>query len=95
MSEQDLPFDEAVASATRKIMTGFDVYQKFTCQGCGHRLTMAEPNCFYTTGTCDRCDAVTDIAARGCGYMAAISTDDNEPHTPAEGPQMRTGGRRW
>jgi hypothetical protein len=33
---------------------------------------MEEPNTFYTTGSCDNCGHVTDIAKNGCNYLLAI-----------------------
>jgi hypothetical protein len=71
MSERlDHPFEEVVASAIATMQEGANVYQKYTCSGCGNRLGMEEPNKFYTLGTCDKCDAVTDIRKRGCNFMA-------------------------
>lgn len=47
-------------------------YQKFTCENCGNRLTIEEPNVFYTQGRCDNCDHVTDLRKRGCNYMMVL-----------------------
>jgi hypothetical protein len=66
---RDFPFGEVVTKAQALAAAGHDVYQKFTCAGCGARLTMEEPNDFHETGTCDRCNVITDIKARGCNYM--------------------------
>jgi hypothetical protein len=66
---KDFPFDEVCDTARRLAVEGHKVYQKFTCVGCGQRLTMDEPNHFYEEGTCDKCDAVTDIKKQGCNYM--------------------------
>lgn len=66
---KDFPFDKVVERAIRHIENGANVYQKFTCAGCGHRLTMDTPNKFFETGTCDRCPAVTDIRKRGCNFL--------------------------
>lgn len=64
------PFDEIVRAAVPIIERGeFDVFQKFTCQHCGERLTMATPNMLYMKGDCDRCGKQTDIARRGCNYL--------------------------
>jgi hypothetical protein len=67
---KDFPFEEARAGADKWINDGFDVYQKFTCEKCGQRLTMDVPNAFFTSGDCDKCGHVTDIAKRGCNYAA-------------------------
>ena len=45
------------------------IYQKWTCQGCGNRLMIDEPNILYRTGSCDLCGTVTDIVTAGCGYL--------------------------
>ncbi len=65
----DGPFDQVVAQANVQIKRGATVFQKFTCAGCGKRLAMDVPNVFYTEGTCDACGALTDIKARGCGFL--------------------------
>jgi hypothetical protein len=65
----DFPFDEVAAEAAEKITMGFDIHQKFTCAGCGQRLTMADKNIFYMQGTCDQCPTVTDIKKQGCNYL--------------------------
>jgi hypothetical protein len=62
-------FDEVVRGANEKIAQGMDVYQKFTCSGCGSRLTMEEPNVFSESGACDKCPAITDIKKDGCNYL--------------------------
>ena len=69
---RDYPFEEVVMDAMKMTERNCDVYQKFTCVGCGQRLTMEEPNRFYETGTCDKCPAVTDIRKMGCNYILHI-----------------------
>lgn len=66
----DVPFYDAIAGAQRLHLRGWTTLQKFTCAGCGNRLTIEVPNVFYTKGTCDNCTTLTDIEARGCNYMA-------------------------
>lgn len=68
-SPVDFPFEEVVKKAEQLAREGADVYQKFTCDGCGQRLTIDIPNHFYETGSCDKCPAVTDIKAKGCNYL--------------------------
>lgn len=70
----DGPFDEVVANANRLCLQGHAVYQKFTCAGCGQRLTIEEPCVFHTVGTCDQCPAVTDIRAQGCNFLLVMKT---------------------
>lgn len=65
----DFPWDEVVVKAVELARRGVHVYQKYTCAGCGNRLTIETPNRFYETGTCDQCPAVTDIKKQGCNYM--------------------------
>lgn len=65
----DFPFDKVTRKAAKIAALGGYTFQKFTCAGCGARLTMDEPNVFHETGSCDRCDVVTDIRKRGCNYM--------------------------
>jgi acetone carboxylase gamma subunit len=66
---KDYPFSEIAKSVKREADLGHLCYQKFTCAGCGQRLTMEAPNVLYRTGTCDKCGHVTDIEAQGCNFM--------------------------
>jgi rRNA maturation protein Nop10 len=65
----DFPFYEVAEKAGELVRAGADVYQKFTCQQCGNRLTMDVPNKFYKEGTCDNCGAITNIEKQGCNYL--------------------------
>lgn len=65
----DFPFKEVAAEAEKHVQNGFQVFQKFTCAKCGARQTMAVPNTFYTTGSCEECEHVTDIEKQGCNYL--------------------------
>ena len=65
---RDFPFEEICAAAAELTADGWDVHQKYTCAGCGQRLTMEEPGKFFETGSCDKCPAVTDIRKQGCNY---------------------------
>lgn len=69
---KDFPFDVVCDKARDLAQQGYEVHQKFTCAGCGQRLTMAEPNHFFETGTCDQCDTITNIKAHGCNYMVIV-----------------------
>jgi hypothetical protein len=69
----DFPFAAVVRKATTIIEMGHEVHQKFTCDGCGTRLTIAEPNIFHEFGTCDKCPVTTDIKRNGCNYMVVLS----------------------
>lgn len=76
MTEQpiDFPWPEVVAKVIKIIDTRPDAYcyQKYTCAGCGNRLTIEEPNKFYETGSCDKCDTITNIKERGCNFMLYV-----------------------
>jgi len=65
----DFPFMDVYNKAKKLADTGAKVYQKFTCDGCGSRLTIEEPNVFHELGTCDKCPTVTDIKKKGCNFM--------------------------
>jgi hypothetical protein len=69
----DFPIEEVVAQVNERMRflpPNSKTYQKFTCSGCGQRLTIEEPNVFHAEGTCDRCPAVTKITK--CNYMLVI-----------------------
>ena len=65
----DYPLQDCADAAEKLVADGCQVFQKFTCTKCGSRQTMAEPNKFFTSGACEECGAVTDIAAKGCNYV--------------------------
>jgi hypothetical protein len=67
--EVDHPFYEVVWSVARMNAAGGTCYQKFTCDGCGNRLTMDVPNKMYTEGACDNCDTITNIEKKGCNFL--------------------------
>jgi hypothetical protein len=70
----DYPLNDVVAKAEQLIAKGHTVYQKFTCAGCGARLTVDQPNTFHPSGRCDRCPYVTNIRIRGCNFMVVMSS---------------------
>lgn len=63
----DYPIEDCLKTANELNAKGVDVYQKFTCEHCGNRLTMETPNTFYRSGTCDNCGQVTIITR--CNYL--------------------------
>lgn len=73
----DHPFAEVVAQVEhlRRTRPGVLCYQKFTCAGCGNRLGIEEPYRFYTQGTCDECDAITNIEKQGCNYILVMTVE--------------------
>lgn len=68
----DHDFQAVVESAAEKIAAGGMVFQKFTCADCGNRLTMEEPNKFWTHGTCDKCGHVTNIQEAGHNFLLVM-----------------------
>jgi len=81
MSSEELldhPFYEVTAQAEAQAAKGHLTYQKFTCVGCGNRLTMDTPNKFYKQGTCDQCTATTDIEAQGCNFLLIMVANPGE-----------------
>lgn len=67
------PLEICRKAAEEKMNDGWIVYQKFTCAKCGQRLTIGVPNVFYATGTCDKCNHITDIAKDGCNYLLSTT----------------------
>lgn len=65
----DYPIAECAKEADKIIAMGGKVYQKFTCEACGQRLTVDTPNVFYLTGSCDQCGHITDLTVKGCNYL--------------------------
>jgi len=43
-------------------------YQKWTCSGCGRRITANIPNQLTYEGHCEDCGAITDMRKTGCNY---------------------------
>ena len=84
----DHPMEDCILEAQKLVHDGHQIFQKFTCAKCGERLTIDEPNKFYTHGTCHVCGTLTDIRINGCNYM--LITNSGEPggqltlcvHTP-------------
>jgi len=70
MKQHDHPLHEVAVTASAHILDGWTIYQKFTCEKCGERQMIDEPNRFYTQGKCGDCGHVTDIVEHGCNYMA-------------------------
>ena len=69
-SENDHPFKEVADTAHRKILDGWTIFQKFTCQGCGARITIDIPNSFFAIGHCQECGHFSDLLIHGCNYLA-------------------------
>lgn len=87
------PIKECEEAARKLIAQGATIYQKFTCAGCGQRLTMDEPNQFFTEGGCDKCDAITDIEKDGCNYLVT-STGTIDEVSAALSPLFERGKKK-
>jgi hypothetical protein len=74
MAISDLPFDECCKRAEAATKRGMTIFQKWTCDGCGDRVTANTPNKFTTQGLHEDCGFITDIKKKGCGFMALFST---------------------
>jgi hypothetical protein len=62
MTDHNYPMDDILTEVNKVLENpNVNVFQKFTCAGCGNRLTIEEPNTFYTSGKCDACGHITDI----------------------------------
>lgn len=67
MTYNDYPFEEIEPSVKEHLRNGCAVFQKFTCEHCGQRLTIPESGVLYKQASCDKCNQVTQIKA--CNYM--------------------------
>lgn len=83
----DYPLSVIAESMTKQIRRGAVCFQKFTCAGCGNRLTQEVPNVLYTKGTCDNCDTITDIEKQGCNFMfiLGVGVSPNRPQEKDDG----------
>jgi hypothetical protein len=66
---KDFPFDECMAAAKQLALDGALVHQKWTCDGCGDRVTANHPNTWTEFGHHEDCGHVTNIRKNGCNYM--------------------------
>ncbi len=75
---QDFPLKEIREAVAAHVKEGRTIHQKFTCSGCGKRLTISEPNTLYREGECEDCGTVTDLEVTGCNYlmMARVYSDE-------------------
>ena len=68
---KNFPLKECDATLRRIMPTlseGSAFYQKWTCAGCGARVTGNTPNKLFIAGHCDDCGHITDIIKTGCNY---------------------------
>ena len=67
---QNFPLIECEEGAKAVRARGGFIHQKFTCEACQRRITMNNPDTFYTEGHCEDCGHVTDLLKAGCNYVA-------------------------
>jgi len=67
---KNYPLQECVNAGVALMMKGWTIHQKFSCEACGSRQTIARPNMFYELGTCEACGHTSDIKKAGCNYTA-------------------------
>jgi hypothetical protein len=65
----DYPLSEIVPACEELIKDGAVIYQKWTCRGCGRRLTANNPNTITAYCHCEECGKITDIQKYGCNYL--------------------------
>ncbi len=64
----DRTFLEAETAARAAVASGSTIFQKWTCGGCGKRITGNNKNFFAVEGHCEECNHTTDLLTAGCGY---------------------------
>ena len=82
---QDFPLTEVATACDSLIKRGSFILQKWTCDGCGQRVTAQNINVLCQHGHCQHCGRVTDLTVKGCNY-ALIQSSRNL--TVAELEQM-------
>jgi hypothetical protein len=69
---KDFPFAEIVASCERAIRDGNYVVQKWTCGGCGRRISANNVNTVTEHGHCQHCNFVTHVKETGCNFALLV-----------------------
>jgi hypothetical protein len=72
MTYNDYPLEECAKALEERVAEGYTFYQKWTCQGCGARITGNTANKLFTSGHCEHCNHVTNITVTGCNYLLAM-----------------------
>jgi hypothetical protein len=70
----DYPLEEIASAVPEAIARGATIFQKWTCEACGDRVTGSTPNQLYRFGKHDDCGHITDLSVKGCNYMAIYSS---------------------
>lgn len=68
------PLEQCLKTADMVVKSGGDVYQEFTCAGCGAKQTIPQANTFYESATCEECNHLTDIKTDGCNYLVIFGS---------------------
>jgi hypothetical protein len=71
----DYPLLECLETMNLLVLKGVTVYQKWTCEKCGDRVTANKPNTITRHGHHEECGHVTDLSVKGCNYMAIGPSD--------------------
>lgn len=69
---QDFPLKEIQEAVAEHVAGGRTIHQKFTCSGCGKRLTVDKPNVLYKKAACKECNVTTNIEETGCNYHMKV-----------------------
>jgi hypothetical protein len=75
---KNFPLSEVIPACDRIIKDGGTVFQKWTCSGCGQRITAKQANTLTGHGHCEDCGAITDIEKAGCNYSMMFSIGRQE-----------------
>lgn len=65
----DYPLDAIRKSMERRARAGAVTFFKWTCTGCGDRVTANEPNTVLTKALHEDCGAVTDCEVTGGNFL--------------------------
>jgi len=74
MAYKNHPIAECIKTAerVRSQHPGSAYFQKWTCGGCGRRITGNTPNKFFANGHCEDCGHVTNLEKAGCNYAVHL-----------------------
>ena len=76
---KDLPIPEAIRTAQQFMDEGWEVHFKYTCEQCGERCVLDDPNTIYESGECCVCGHITKLEK--VGMLLILHTPlQVEPH---------------
>ena len=84
---KNYPLEEIADAAEHILRTyprGTAIYQKWTCAGCGDRVTGNNPNEIHEQGHHEDCGHITDMRKTGCNY-SVHTVVGGLASTPAKG----------